>query len=334
LAFYGTAIEKIQLSDKITRIEYGTFSHCSKLSSIVLPDDVDYIGDYAFDDCEELGNVTLPSKLKYIGENAFFGCKNITTVSIPETVEEIGGGAFLYCENIEEVEVLNLKKITVNTKSDIFGYDCPKLKVVNFYNCDCGPNINGHVYMVSHKWQKENWDEEFDYNETVSPVYNGFLNIGGYDIEIHMYAGSKNNVINGIKVESPESESKDTSNTETTEATKSTEAQPVTEKNTVTPPTVNKIKSLKVKSVKKALNISWKKTSGVAGYQLQVSTKSSFKGAKTINVKKSKNSYKAKKLKSKKKYYIRIRSYKTYQDENGKTQKIYGKWVKTSKKTK
>lgn len=97
---------------------------------------------------------------------------------------------------------------------------------------------------------------------------------------------------------------------------------------------VSKVKSLKAKAGSKKLTITWKKVSGAAGYQLQVSTKSSFKGAKTIQVSKSKKQYVAKKLKAKKKYYVRIRAYKTYKDAKGKTKKAYGTWVKVSKKTK
>lgn len=99
-------------------------------------------------------------------------------------------------------------------------------------------------------------------------------------------------------------------------------------------PTVSKVKSLKATAGSKKLTVTWKKLSGAAGYELQVSTKSSFKGAKTVKISKSKKKYVAGKLKAKKKYYVRIRAYKTYKDTKGKTKKVYGKWVKVSKKTK
>lgn len=79
--------------------------------------------------------------------------------------------------------------------------------------------------------------------------------------------------------------------------------------------------------------MSWKKDSSVAGYQIQISTKLKFKGAKIINIGKSKKTYTKKSLKSKKKYYVRIRAYKTYKD-NGMGKKVYSKWVVKSKKTK
>ncbi|MDE6312043.1 MAG: fibronectin type III domain-containing protein, partial [Lachnospiraceae bacterium] len=98
-------------------------------------------------------------------------------------------------------------------------------------------------------------------------------------------------------------------------------------------PTVLKVSALEVKAGKKKLTVSWKKDSSVAGYQIQISPKLNFKGAKKINLGKSRKTYTKKGLKSKKKYYVRIRAYKTYKD-NGIIKKVYGKWTVKSKKIK
>jgi len=97
---------------------------------------------------------------------------------------------------------------------------------------------------------------------------------------------------------------------------------------------INKVKKFKAKSKKKALTLSWKKDKNADGYQIQYSTKASFKGAKTKQVSKNKTSTTIKKLKSNKNYYVRIRAYKKYTNEAGKVVKSYGKWVKIKKKTK
>ncbi|MGN0529234.1 MAG: fibronectin type III domain-containing protein, partial [Eubacterium sp.] len=78
----------------------------------------------------------------------------------------------------------------------------------------------------------------------------------------------------------------------------------------------------KLSSLKKSFKASWKKKS-VSGYQIQYSTSSSFKsGVKTVNINKSSTVSKTVKgLKSKKKYYVRIRTYKTI---SGK--KVYSAW--------
>lgn len=87
----------------------------------------------------------------------------------------------------------------------------------------------------------------------------------------------------------------------------------------------------KLVAKKKALKVTWKKKAGVNGYQLQYSTSKKFKKAKTVTIKKAKTTSKIiKKLKAKKKYYVRIRTYITV---DGK--KYYSKWSKVkSKKTK
>ena len=87
-----------------------------------------------------------------------------------------------------------------------------------------------------------------------------------------------------------------------------------------------------VKSQSKAFTVKWKKKSGITGYQIQYSTNSKFKkGNKSIKIKNAKTrSKKITKLKSNKKYYVRIRTYKG---------KKYSKWskvksIKTTKESK
>jgi hypothetical protein len=80
------------------------------------------------------------------------------------------------------------------------------------------------------------------------------------------------------------------------------------------------ISSLKNKSGKK-LTVSLKKVKGVSGYQIQYSTSSKFTSYKTKNVKKTTATIS--KLSKGKKYYIRVRSYKTI---GGK--KFYSSWSK------
>ena len=84
-------------------------------------------------------------------------------------------------------------------------------------------------------------------------------------------------------------------------------------------------KITKVIKKKKVLSISWKKQKKqVSGYQIQVSTSRKFKSKKTKNISgMKKNSTTVSKLKSRKKYYIRIR---TWKKKNRK--KYYSAWSK------
>lgn len=67
----------------------------------------------------------------------------------------------------------------------------------------------------------------------------------------------------------------------------------------------------KVVSNKKGrMGVNWKKVTGITGYQIQYSTSSSFKNAKTVTVK-GNTSRVIKGLKKGKTYYVRVRAYKT-----------------------
>ncbi|MGN0522350.1 MAG: fibronectin type III domain-containing protein [Eubacterium sp.] len=84
--------------------------------------------------------------------------------------------------------------------------------------------------------------------------------------------------------------------------------------------TLSSVKSNKSKQI----TVKWKKDSNVSGYQVQYSTSSKFTSGtrKTITISKNTTTSKTiSKLKSNKKYYVRVRAYKTI---DGK--KVYGAW--------
>ena len=79
-------------------------------------------------------------------------------------------------------------------------------------------------------------------------------------------------------------------------------------------------------SGRKKMTVKWTKNKNVTGYQIQYSTSSNFKkSVKTVNISKNKTVSKViSKLSKGKKYYVRIRTYKT----EGKT-KYYSSWSST-----
>lgn len=98
-------------------------------------------------------------------------------------------------------------------------------------------------------------------------------------------------------------------------------------------------KSITIKVIPKAASLSsvkkkakgfvakWKKVSGITGYQLQYSTKSTFSSKKTVTISKASTTLKTVKgLTAPKTYYVRIRTYKTV---NGKI--YYSSWSKKVK---
>lgn len=88
----------------------------------------------------------------------------------------------------------------------------------------------------------------------------------------------------------------------------------------------------KVTRKSKGFTLKWKKqTKEADGYELQYSTSKNFtkKTTKTVLVKKTKTTSKTvSKLKANKKYYLRIRTYKTVKINN-KSRKLYSGWSKT-----
>ena len=89
-----------------------------------------------------------------------------------------------------------------------------------------------------------------------------------------------------------------------------------------------------VAAAKNQLTIKWaKQPTQTTGYQLQYSTSSTFAGAKTVTIAKpATTSYTASKLLAKKKYYVRIRTYKKV-TQNGTTKTYYSNWSSTKSAT-
>lgn len=146
-----------------------------------------------------------------------------------------------------------------------------------------------------------------------------------YRSVIVMVKGTKQDEVNDSKPATKPSESA------TTPSTTQPTTKPSTTKNTKTvKPKKTSIK--KLSKGKKKFTVTWAKVSGVKGYQIQYSSDKKFKkNNKSVTVTKQKTTKATvKKLKSKKKYYVRVRTYKTV---NGK--KIYSSWSKVkSVKTK
>ncbi len=100
-------------------------------------------------------------------------------------------------------------------------------------------------------------------------------------------------------------------------------------KKTMTYKILPKTTSLKsVSGKKKSLYVKWNKnTTQTTGYQIQYTTKSSFKGnnVSTITLKNKTTAQTIKKLKAKKRYYVRVRTYKNVKYD-GKTVKVCSAW--------
>jgi len=84
----------------------------------------------------------------------------------------------------------------------------------------------------------------------------------------------------------------------------------------------------KLTAAKKSLKVKLSRQKKATGYQIQYSTSKTFKSAKTVTLKKNSITSKTiKKLKAKKTYYVRVRTYKQY-----KGKKYYSAWSAAKKK--
>ena len=116
---------------------------------------------------------------------------------------------------------------------------------------------------------------------------------------------------------------KDLSNSDSTKPTEPKPA-PTTKPETAKPQSTKpaKTKVQKISAGKKSITAQSKKVAGVSAYQVQIATNKKFsKNKKIFKVSKKSTKVKIKKLKAKKVYYVRVRSYKKV---NGK--KVYSKW--------
>lgn len=95
----------------------------------------------------------------------------------------------------------------------------------------------------------------------------------------------------------------------------------------VTKPVAASFTSLK-SSKSKTFTAKWDKQTSATGYQIQYSTSSKFSSAKTVKITKNISTSKTvSNLKSGKKYYVKIRTYKIVK-VNGKSKTVYSSWSK------
>lgn len=87
----------------------------------------------------------------------------------------------------------------------------------------------------------------------------------------------------------------------------------------------SKVKGVKLSQKSKSITVKWSSVR-CSGYEIKYSLSSDFKNAKYIKVSSSKTSKTLKSLKKGKKYYIKVRAYRTNKGTNGKTYYYYGEW--------
>ncbi len=360
-----SALSGITIPKNVTSIGQGAFSSCKSLKSIAIPDSVTSIGDAAFESCSGLTSVTIGSGVQDIGSNAFSECTSLKSIVIPDNVKNIQSMVFLNCISLTEITIgKGIKSILLATFSGCSKLNCiyytgtknawGKISISEDSNeyflhapvyCTDGKIATTHTWKVTTKGDATNKKsgkfvcsvcgstKKLYYPKTMSLstssyTYNAkakkpsvtIKDSNGSKISSKYYTVSYINQSTGKKVSSMKNPGK-----YYVKVTFKTRYSGSLKKAVTIKPKKTSIKSVKASS--KGFTVKWGKVSTQnTGYQVQYSTSKSFKNAKTATIKKTgTTSKKVTKLKAKKKYYVRVRTYKTVKI-NGKSTKIYSAW--------
>ena len=351
-----SSLTSATIGNNVTSIGDNAFNGCSKLKKIEIPDSVTYIGSKAFDGTAFYNTVkNWEDGVLYCGNHLISAKSDVTKITVKASTVSIAAGALDNCKSLKKINVLNPKCVINCTipKTAVIGgaegstaedfaqknnmsidyfEECThsdKVQVVIAATCteqgavqsrcaDCDKLISqtftaplGHTMVITTPAKAPTCT-------TSGNTQAGYCTVCGYNEVSTVIPATGHNFGNN----SANCLVCGTANPNYVAPTP-TPTQPTQTSKPVAKPKSAKIK--KVKAAKKAIAVEWKKVSGVKGYQILVATDKKFKkNKKTVTVKKQKTTkVTVKKLKAKKKYYVRIRTYKTV-----KGKKIYSSWSK------
>ena len=309
--FYGdTALENVTLPDSLETLGEFAFTNCTSLKSLTLPDSLTTILNYAFENCTGLTELVIPAGVKIIEADVFKGCTNLTLVvtkgSYAEQYAKDVGIAYRSVSAATPKPTATPKpgttvkptatpkpgttvKPTATPKPGTTAAPATSTKV-NLSDCEFA--VKDQVYSGKAR------------TPAVTVKYGTRTLKKGTDYAV----AYKNNKAIGTATATVTGKGKYTGTKKVTFS--------ILPKGTA---------QSKPKAAKKAFTAKWKKQKNITGYEVQYGLKADFSDAKTKVIKKAKTtSVKIKKLKAKKKYYIRVRTYKTV-----KKVKYYSAWSKT-----
>lgn len=266
----------------------------------------DYVAEYAV---EGLPNVSVENgTLKYNATGVKPGQYTLNVKDKNSNYAPFSASFTLTTDNVVAVYNNNVKAPALVAAKDVQADD-----FANFVKNIQKVSVNGKEYEASGKRAVKLINEDGTLVTTADALkaegtYNIVVTATGYNKTLEFTYTNKS----------------DTTATKPSDATTATKPAATT---TATKPAVKPVKKVtvkkqtaKIKAGKKKLTVTWKKDKNVSGYQIKIATKKNFKGAKTYTVKSYKTYKKViKKLKAKKKYFVKVRAYKTV----GKS-KVYG----------
>ena len=354
-AFFGCSkLKKIEVPDSVTYIGIKAFNGTAFYNTVKnWEDGVLYCGNHLISAKSDVTKITVKASTVSIAAGALDNCKSLKKINvlnpkcvinctIPKTAV-IGGAEGSTAEDFAQKNNMSIDYFEECTHSDkvqvVIAATCTEQGAVQSRCADCDKLISqtftaplGHTMVITTPAKAPTCT-------TSGNTQAGYCTVCGYN-EVstvipatgHNFGNnSANCLVCGVANPNYVAPTQPTPITTPTQPNQNDTNTSNDEDVTVTSkPKSASIK--KVKGAKKAISVTWKKVSGVNGYEIQVATDKKFKkNKKTVTVKKQKTTKTTvKKLKAKKKYYVRIRTYKIV---NGK--KVYSSWSKVkSVKTK
>lgn len=296
---------KVQAKDYFYRTDDYLEEYEGDSSVVTIPDDVRIICELSFYKCDTITSVIVPDSVTTIRSNAFYKCPNLVHAEIPPSVKKIGKNAFRECgENLV--------------------IDCEKDSVAHAFAVERGFAYRFVDFDSRMKKQKITvYDRTVDYDTKT------------FDLEAKASGGGKLTYkVSDKKVLTVSKTGKVT--VKACGRTKviikaAAKGKYLAATKTITltvRPNRQKIASIESGGPGK-MTVTWKKDKKASGYILEYSRDPGFdvnlKGnVKTVLISsKNRTSHKISGLKKGKKYYVRIRSYKTAGNS-----KVKGRWSK------
>ena len=358
-AFFGCSkLKKIEVPDSVTYIGSDAFDGTAFYNTVKnWKDGVLYCGNHLISAKSDVTKITVKASTVSIAAGALDNCKSLEKINvlnpkcvinctIPKTAV-IGGAEGSTAEDFAQKNNMSIDYFEECTHSDkvqvVIAATCTEQGAVQSRCADCDKLISqtftaplGHTMVITTPAKAPTCT-------TSGNTQAGYCTVCGYNEVSTVIPATGHNFVNNSAnclvcgVANPNyvaptqpTPSPTPSATPTQPNQNDTNTSNDEDVTVISKPKSASIK--KVKGAKKAISVTWKKVSGVKGYQVQVATNKKFKkNKKTVTIKKQKTTKTTvKKLKAKKKYYVRVRTYKIV---NGK--KVYSSWSKVkSVKTK
>lgn len=103
LAFYGSIVENVDVSEGITTINDEAFFFCENLRDVTLPASLRATGQGVFRDCANLKSVSFRGSSAPLGNFMFYGCTSLEKINLPSQITSIPKGAFGYCTELKQI---------------------------------------------------------------------------------------------------------------------------------------------------------------------------------------------------------------------------------------